>query len=253
MSVILNNTIRAAFVAVAIAGCAPVYDNATTIPTETRIRTAVEAEAGNDYQTASLQYQTLLDLQPDNRHYLLGWARNLRYVGQAKFAIEAMKRKFGVHGGDATFLIELGKAEIAASQAKAAVEHLKSAIEKGGDNWEAYNALGIGFDLLQSFEEAGDAYQKASKLSPGNAQVLNNQAISAALSGKLDRAISILENAPLAARRSSQIRQNLAFFYGLKGDLTKAGILAKLDLEDDEVRNNLAVFNRFFTKPASKP
>ncbi len=250
MSSTLRNTVGAVFVAMALTGCESVTGGGYRAPTEALVEAASEAEAGNDYLAASLQYRTLLDRNPGNRDYLLGWARNMRYIGKANLVIEAMKRKTGVDGGDAAVLIELGKAEIAASKAKDAVEHLKSALEKGGDDWDAYAALGIGYDFLQSYDEAWDAYTKALDLSPGNAQVLNNMALSAALSGKLDTAIAILDGAPLPVRRIPQIRQNLAFFYGLKGELKKAGTLARLDLDDAAVRNNLAVFNRLFTKPA---
>lgn len=250
MSSTFRNALGAVFVAMALIGCESVTSGGYRAPTETLVNAAAEAEAGNNYLTASIHYRTLLDRNPGNRDYLLGWARNMRYIGRANLVIEAMKKETGVDGGGAAVLIELGKAEIAASKAKDAVEHLKSALAAGGDNWDAYAALGIGYDLLQSYDEAWDAYTKALDLSPGNAQVLNNMALSAALSGKLDTAISILDGAPLPVRRIPQIRQNLAFFYGLKGDFKKAETLAKLDLDDAAVRNNLAVFDRFFTNPA---
>ena len=69
-------------------------------------------------------------------------------------------------------------------------------------------------------------------------------AISLALSGKLDAAISTLEDAPISIRRMPQVRQNLALFYALKGNLKKAETLSKLDLSEADARNNLAVFNR---------
>ena len=78
-----------------------------------------------------------------------------------------------------------------------------------------------------------------------NGPVLNNMAFSAALNGKLDLAIKILEDAPLPVRRTPQVRQNLAFFYGIRGDMKKAGNLAVMDLDKEAVRNNLAVFSRF--------
>ncbi len=65
------------------------------------------------------------------------------------------------------------------------------------------------------------------------------------MSGKLDLAIKILEEAPLPVRRNPQMRQNLAFFYGIRGDMKKAGNLAKMDLSQEAVRNNMAVLSRF--------
>ena len=73
-------------------------------------------------------------------------------------------------------------------------------------------------------------------------------ALSAALGGRIELAISTLEGAPIAVRRTPQIRPNLAFFYGIKGNLKKAEALAKMDLDEKSVRNNLNIYSRFHNK-----
>jgi Flp pilus assembly protein TadD len=171
-------------------------------------------------------------------------ARNLRYTGNAKLAAAELLKAPSFSAGDAVILLELGKAEIATGNAKDAVRHLQSAQKKDSGNWDVHGTLGVGFDLLKSYDKAQEAYAKALTLSPGNLSVLNNMAISLALSGKIDAAISTLEDAPISIRRMPQVRQNLALFYALKGDLKKAGTLAKMDLSEADARNNLAVFNR---------
>ncbi len=240
----LNRILRSGVVLLALGGCANTSGGDREVSSETLALTAARTEQGGNYVTAAIQYRTLLDRSPDNRDALLGLARNLRYVGNARLAADELLKAPGFTGGDAGILLELGKAQIAMSNAKDAVRHLQSAQEKDSGNWDIFSTLGVGYDLLKSYDKAQEAYSKALTLSPDNLSVLNNMAISLALSGNLDAAISTLEEAPISIRRMPQVRQNLALFYALKGNLKKAETLSKLDLSEADARNNLAVFNR---------
>ena len=240
----LNRNLCAGIVLLALGGCADTSGGDRKMLPETLALTAATTEQSGNYATAAIQYQNLLDRQPENRDALLGLARNLRYTGNAKLAAGELLKAPGVTAGDAGILLELGKAQIAMGNAKDAVRHLQSAREKDSGNWDVFGTLGVGFDLLKSYGKAQEAYSKALTLSPGNLSVLNNMAISLALSGNIDAAISTLEDAPISIRRMPQVRQNLALFYALKGNLKKAETLSKLDLSEADARNNLAVFNR---------
>ena len=239
----------AGLTALALAGCQSLSGGESEVITQTLARTAANSEANGEYEAAANQYRTLLDREPENRAARLGLARNLRYSGNPKSAVQTLMEAGADKSGDGGLLLELGKDKIALAKADEAIGHLKDVVKTGAEDWEVYAAMGIAHDLLQSYDEAWTAYAKALKLSPGNGQVLNNMAISAALNGKLDIAINILEQAPLPVRRTPQVRQNLAFFYGIRGDMTKAGNLAKMDLDKEAVRNNLAVFSRFRKGP----
>lgn len=229
----------------ALGGCASKAEQNTSALVESLRQLAVAAERGGDYQTAAQHYYNLQRRKLDDLDVLLGLARNLRYSGSPNVAItslEEMKADFGAEGA---FLLELGKAHVAASKPKKSLEHLNAALEKDGGNWEVHVARGIAYDLLQSYGEARQAYQEALELSEGNPEILNNMAISAASAGELDFAISTLERASVAARKNPQIRQNLALLYGIRGDFDKAEALARMDLDEKSVRNNLAIFSGF--------
>jgi Flp pilus assembly protein TadD len=206
---------------------------------------ALTAEAGNNHLAAVNHYRNIFNRRPNDWFVLLGMARNLRYIGEAEAAIEALEAASKDFGTQEAFLIELGKARIAVGNAENAIKALKAAIKINGKKWGTHAALGIGYDLQQSYGEAWEAYEKANELSPGNPAVLNNMAISAALSGKIDLAISTLEGAPRVIRRNPQVRQNLALFYSIKGDLKKAKALAKMDLDEESVLNNLNIYKNF--------
>lgn len=241
----LAKTLAACFILAVLAGCASKAEQDAAVIVSSLGQAAIGAEADGEYGLAADRYRRLLDKRPESRDALLGLARNLRYSGDAKAAVGVLKAAAKRLGGDALFLLETGKAKLAVGDATGAVESLKAAIEKDDGNWEAFAAIGIAHDLLQAYGDARVAYAKALKLSDNDPAVLNNMAISAALAGDIDLAISTLEGAPRAARNNPQIRQNLALFYGIKGDLGRAEALARIDLDDAAVLNNLAIYSRF--------
>lgn len=236
---------RLCVVAILLSGCASSADSGAKAIRDTVQQAAAAAEAEGDYAVAANHYRNLVDRRSDDIDATLGLARNLRYSGRAKLAVEVLDQSAATFGDTVPFVVERGKANLAIGNVNEAIGFLATARAKDERNWEIYAALGIAYDLTESFAKAHESYGRALQLSRDNPVVLNNMAISAALSGDVERAIATLENAPLAARHSPQIRQNLALFYGIKGDMEKAESLAKMDLDEASVRNNLAVFSRF--------
>ncbi|MBI1986138.1 MAG: tetratricopeptide repeat protein [Rhodospirillales bacterium] len=250
---ILQASIRVLVVAILLSGCASQANPGAQAIRETLQRAATAAEAEGDYAAAVNHYGNLADRRPDDIDATLGLARNLRYSGRAKLAVEVLDKAAAKFGDQVLFVVERGKANLAVGNVTEAIGFFANARAKDEQNWETHAALGIAYDLTESFAKARESYGRALQLSKDNPVVLNNMAISAALSGDVERAIATLENAPLAARHGPQIRQNLALFYGIKGDMEKAEALAKMDLDEASVRNNLAVFSRFRASQSRPP
>lgn len=244
----LKGAVGVFLAATLLIGCATQGGALSGDMSETLHQSASASEAGGDYITAADHFKKIHDRNPQDRTALLGLARNFRYTGNARLALEILEAASKDFEDDGLFLTELGKVHIATGNAEDAVKTLQAVIAKDGRNWDAYATLGVGNDLLQAYPEAWEAYQKALEISPNNPAVLNNMAISAALDGQIELAISTLEGAPISVRRNPQVRQNLAFFYGIKGNLKKAEALAKMDLDEKSVRNNLNIYSRFHFK-----
>jgi len=225
---------------------APVGENAAISSSLTQA--AMAAERTNDYSTAIDQYQKLLTRDPKNIDVLIGLARNLRYSGDSVNAVKILEKLGPTESAPVIYRLELAKSKIAAGKAKSAIRQLKLALSDEPDNWQIHSTLGIAQDLNEDFAGARRSYEQARALSEDNPAVLNNMALSAALSGDIDQAIALLEGAPRLARHSPQIRQNLAFFYGIKGDMKSASSLARMDLDEEQVRTNLAIYSRFHKK-----
>ena len=247
---------------IVLASCATEEGATETALSKSLFHAAVEAQQNADYAAAVNYYRKLRERRPDDRTVLLGLARNLRYVGAATDAVsilEGNKKKDAdavsiLEGNkkkdadDWELLTELGMAKLAAGKTRDAIDQLTAVAEKGPGDWRVYSALGVAYDSIDSHDAAKEAYGKALGLSEDNPAVLNNMAISAALAGDIEDAIDILQRVAAKARQNPQIRQNLALFYGIKGELGKAEALARMDLDEEDVRNNLAFYFRFQKK-----
>ena len=231
-----------------LAGCATEDRMGATALSESLYHAAVEAQQNAEYVAAVSYFRRLRERRPDDRKVLLGLARNLRYVGAAMEAVRILEERKQTDADDPELLAELGMAKLAAGKTGDAIDQLKAVLEIKPGNWRVYPALGVAYDLTESYDDAKEAYRKALDLSEDNPTVLNNMAISASLAGNIEDAIAILQRVASKVRRSPQIRQNLALFYGIKGELGKAEALARMDLDEEAVRNNLAFYFRFHKK-----
>lgn len=207
---------------------------------------AKAAEQRNDYLVAAGFYKKLWEKEHKrNLDALMGFARNLRYAGMSKEALEELSYVEVSGPALQKYHLERGKLKLASGDNDGGIADLLFAAKQKPEDWQVYSALGIGYDLVQDFVRAQNAYKKALELSPNNAAVLNNLALSQAQLGAIDDAINTLLRVPNLVRTKPQIRQNLALFYGIKGDFSKAEELARMDLESESVVNNLNVYRDF--------
>jgi len=203
------------------------------------------AERNGDYRSAVIQYRKLVTRLPDDQVIALAYARNLRYAGEASAAVSVIQSSIGKFGEKPALITEYGKALIAAGRSKEGLVQLTRAAKVTPDDWQIHSALGIAYDLSANPQMASKSYQRALELSPDNPEIFNNMALSEALAGNIDKAIEILKKLTSQNRGAAQFRQNLAFFYGITGDMEKAESLAKMDLNDAAVRNNIQLYSKF--------
>ncbi len=196
---IMSVSCAAAFL---LAGCLTIFEEDGKGSDVSVLKDAARiAEQRGEYASAASYYQKLNLQGKGGIRAVLGYARNLRYAGlgvNAVAVLEGVKTK--EHRESQVYLLELGKARIAAGQYGGAVEALSRAVEKKPKNWQIYSALGIAYDLQNDPGEAKEAYGNALALSPNNPLVLNNLAISLAQTGDIDEAIAILGRVPNLAQ-----------------------------------------------------
>lgn len=205
---------------------------------------ARSAEANGEHAVAAGQYQKLYTKNQKSRDVVLGLARNLRYLGRTQEAEGVIAGSDQYKAEDPVFILEYAKIEISRGEAAKALGHLTKLRGLDPLNWDVYSTLGIAYDMTESFADARQAYEKGLELAPSSPALVNNMALSIALSGNLDEAIQIMEDASLIVRRNEQVRQNLALLYGLKGDERKSRTISGISLDEESIRNNLEVYSK---------
>lgn len=225
---------------------------ATQDKTVRTLRTAARvSEDTGDYGSAIDYFRKLYERDQANPEFIVGLSRNLRYGGKGAEARLFMDMIVGdtIDGPD--IRAEYGKAQLSDGLPDKAVKNLTKAIEMGASYWRTYSALGAAKDRLENYEGAQKAYEKASLLSPENPLIINNQALSLALSGQLKSAIKLLESVVSRPGTTPKLRQNLAMLHALDGDLKAAKSLGRVDLTDSEVQKNLEYYQEFLNGAGS--
>ena len=207
------------------------------------IESAEAAERNFDYELATMHYSRLVELNPNDIGSVLGLASNLRYSGKPKEAILLLKSVMPTFPGRPKLSIELSKAQIAAGLLIEAERNVDSLLKEVPGEWEPHALKGVLLDHAEKYRAAQVAYGRALSLSPNNIAVLNNMSLSLAQEGQLGAAIRLLEDLVRSEYSTAQLRQNLALFYALNGDLQSAGELAQQDLPPEVVKENWSSFH----------
>ena len=212
-------------------------------------RTAAETSQDKfDYRSAAKYYQNLHKRDPNDMAALLGLARNLRYIGSAASSLALLEEALPGNPGNFAIRAEYGKSLVAAGRGRRAIDYLTELLEEIPDDWELLSALGIAHDLLGESGKAERAYRSALEITPENPSIINNLALSLALSDQIDEGIALLEKTTNTVLSTPHLRQNLALMYAMKGDIKSARRLAEWDLPREMVDSNIEYYERFFPR-----
>jgi len=202
------------------------------------MRQAQQAETSGNYRAVAHHLEQLYAEEPTPQT-VVRWARALRYLGQLQEARSILMAELARLGADtearpadsppapeqesmpyvaerAQLHLELGKVAIAGGQGLGALSHLQTATQLAPDQAETFAALGIAYDLMQSFDAARAQYEKALTLLPEDPEILNNYGLSRALAGDYDRAVALLHQAAALPGSPPQVMMNLAFLKKLR-------------------------------------
>jgi Flp pilus assembly protein TadD len=240
-----SSVIVAVLLVLAICACADGRlppDQETAAVERSMRRVADAAERGGDYATALAYYQQLHERHPGDAALTIDYARTLRLYGYPGRAARVLEDALAVGVENGALLAELGRTRLAMEDAESAIALLGDALAAGQGDWQTYHALGTAHDRDGNHRTAQQAYTAALALSPENPAVLSNLALSYALDGDLESAIRTLERAVALPGATAHVRQNLALLYGVRGDDGAAARLARQDLPESAVRENLAYY-----------
>jgi tetratricopeptide (TPR) repeat protein len=107
---------------------------------------------------------------------------------------------------------------------------------------EAYNGIGVSYDLLGDFLKAIEYYETALRLNPNLAYVYNNIGYSNLLQRNLDEAISLFKMAIALNDQHKKVHDNLGLAYIMKGQMELAITEFELGADEASARYNIARF-----------
>src|SRR5215470_15851643 len=209
---------------------------------DTMLKIADETRAGGDLANAVALYRRAHELAPRDPVPLARAGDTLAQMQAYTEAADSYQAALSIdpsnpdlHRGFANVLLALGKPQLA-------LAHLEIAASKNSGDPRIYNALGVAHDLAGRHDLAQQDYRKGLALAPDQLSLRNNLGLSQALSGDFNGGIATLSDLASRPGATPRNRQNLALVYGLAGDDVHAALVARTDLDEAAVRNNLAYF-----------
>ncbi len=179
-------------------------------------------------------------------------AEALRQMGQHDQAATVAQQVLVTQPQNVDAMLEIGRAHIARGQAFYGIAALEQARALAPNDWRPLSLLGVAYQQVRRADDARAVWNDALRLSPGNAEVLNNAAMAQMTGGDPAGAETLLRQAVAQPNASMQMRLNLAMALGLQGKIGEAEQIIRRDLPPDAAERNLE-WLRNQTRQAAAP
>ena len=217
-----------------------------------QLRLARAAQEAGNTGSAVRFYRAVLDQAPGHVGALLGLGEALSESGSPADAVVELQKAAAAVPDNVEVQTALGRALIRANRPADALNRFDALLRRNDDDLRAHLNRGVALDLAGRHADAQAEYRRVLTAEPNNMAATANLGLSLALSGDAE-GVPTLERLVHGGVDSPRVRQNLALAYGLKGDLKAAARVARLDLDDANVRSNLAFYESARQFVAAKP
>lgn len=218
--------------------------NASGMSSDQLVRIASASASSGDLSLAMKLYRDASKKAPRDPTPWIGLGDTMVSARLLDQATEAYDNALNLEPASPGVKLGMARIHLMLEQAPEARALLEEVQETQPENWRIYNSLGVSEDLAKNHARAQDYYLQALDFSPRNLSVLTNYSLSLALEGNYADAISLLEDVIEEPSATARHRQNLALVYGLAGSENNAKQMARRDLSDRDVENNMN-FYRF--------
>jgi len=187
---------------------------------------------------------------PNDTKAAISYAAHLQALNQHDQALGVLRKTAISNPLDSEVLAAYGKQLARMGQLAEANKVLFKATTSGTPTWQLHSLYGTVLDRLGKQKEARAQYHAALRLSPNNADVMNNLAMSHAIHGDARKAEEMLMKAIAASGGTddTQLQQNLALVLGLQGEFERARkVLAKV-LSPPQVEANMATIKKMISQ-----
>lgn len=208
------------------------------------LRVAANARDAGDPGAAIPLYRRAAQLSPDSPTPWIALGETLNRMAAYDEATEAWRRALILDPESVTALVGHGTTLTGLNQPHLALAKFRTALELApeADVPGLHNAIGVAHDMLGNAAAAQASYRSGIDLADNDLALLSNLGLSMALSGKYRDAIATLERTIAMPGATARHRQNLALAYGLAGQTEDAARLARVDLDEQFVLQNLSYY-----------
>lgn len=222
------------------------------IQAEQLYRVANTTRAGGDLAAALVLYQRANAAKPNWPAPVLAIGETASTLGAHEDARNAYTEAAKLEPDSLDAQLGIGKASLSLNDPKKAIAAYTKATALAEDkDHRPFNGLGVAQDLLGDHAAAQKSYRKGLDRASDNITLLNNLGLSLALQGDFATAIQVLGELAADPASTARSRQNLALIYGLSGDDARAAKIARLDLTEEQVNNNLARYKELRALPSN--
>lgn len=144
--------------------------------------------------------------------------------------------------------ISMGRPSDAEPILVGALENAKKADDGEDVSW-MYNNLGIVYDMMGSHSNAQASYMGGMRTHPNDIDLINNMALSYAMSGQYDRAIELANRSGMSPLASQRHRESQAIIYILAGYQTEARQILAADYDADLVDQRVKQYSALAKVP----
>lgn len=211
-------------------------------PTPERLmRVAEITRKQGDFLSSAALYRRVIEMRPGDPKPMIGLARVLLDGGDAGNSAAVFRAVLEQGPGNVTALHGLGNVLIVLRRPRAAAKRFTAALAVRASG-RSYNGLGVALDMIGNRAAARKAYRNGLRIDPESLSLRNNLGLSLALSGRYKAAVAMLRGVAADPRSTARERQNLALTYGLSGDPEMAARIARIDLGEAQVADNLGYY-----------
>ncbi len=209
----------------------------------TLMRIGAAAHAGGDLATAVGVYRRAAAIDPGATAPFVAAGNTLIEMGHVDEGLIAYTSVLTRDKHDREALRGLARAYLMTGKPELAGQPLAVAYQDTPDDPKLLQLIGVADDFVGQHEEAQARYRRGLELLPRDPALSLDLALSLALTGNYPEAVGILRPLAVAVTSSPRERQTLALIYGLEGDRRAAEQMARLDLDAESVRRNLAYYD----------
>ena len=248
-----RGALAALLLAALLGGCASAGQGSvqnSALSPDGLMRMGDKARDRGELPVAAALYRKAHDADPQRVKPLVSLGQVLMDMQRPDQASEAFSAALVVDGRNLDALRGLGNARLALHQPEEAIPPLKQALAASANDFRVLNALGVAFDMTGDHGSAHQYYRTGLKLAPENVPLRSNYALSQALAGETENAVETITPLASAPITTAQQRQTMALVYGLAGNTAEAERLARMDLDETQVKANMQRIASLRSEPA---